>query len=194
MYWSEVRGRPLATPAFKNPGQGRSRAFSGSAHNAPARTRAGLNRPLHAAGRVVAVFRSQSCGHAAHADVNAAVDIHRAGKGLAIPWPVQGRAEPPMYSCDTSWPDGVAHGRCAAASCAIGSGAQPIPRSASGTRAYGQSRLTGIDVGRWLEIFRISPTSEVSTVEAVLAAVMTRWASTTSEVPDSLRSAPTSWA
>jgi len=52
----------------------------------------------------MAVFRSQSCGHAAHADVNAAVDIHRAGKGPAIPWPVQGRTEPPMYSRDTRSP------------------------------------------------------------------------------------------
>lgn len=192
MYWSEVRSRPLATPALESPARGPSRAFSGSAHNAPARTRAGLNRPLHAARRVMAVFRSQSCGHAAHADASAAVDIHRAGKDPAIPWPVQGRTEPPMYSCDTSWPDDVAHGRCAAAHCTIGSGAQPIPQRASGNRAYGQSRLTGIDVGKWFEIFRISPTSEVSTVEAVLAAVMTRWASTTSEVPDVPRSAPTS--
>ena len=104
MHWSEVPSRPLATAAFKNPGQGRSRAFSGSAHNAPAGTKAGLNRPLHAAGRVAAVFRSQGCGHAAHIDVNAAVDIHRAGKDPAIPWPVQSRTEPPMYSRDTRSP------------------------------------------------------------------------------------------
>lgn len=174
MYLGEVRSCPLATPAFKNPGQGRNRAFSGSAHNAPARTRADLNRPLHAGGRVVAVFRSQSCGHAVPADVNAVVDIHRAGTDPTIPWPVQGRTESPMYSRDTSWSDDVAHGNCAAACCTIGSGAQPIPQSASGNRAYGQSRLTGMAVGRWFEIFRISPTSEVSTVEAVLAAVMTR--------------------
>ena len=98
MHWSEVPSRPLATPAFKNPGQGRSRAFSGTAHHAPAGITAGLNRPPHAAGRTVAVFRSRSCGHAAHADINAAVDIHRAGKDPAIPWSVQGRTEPPMDS------------------------------------------------------------------------------------------------